>query len=96
MHNIRNQEKVKSRIETINKKLLVGKRLTMSFVNYNIAELWKSFMQGRNAINNNLSNDLVSLAVYTPTHFVNFNPTNKFEKWATIEVSDFDHVPGEM
>lgn len=84
------------RIETINEKKLVGKRLTMSYANYKVGELWKSFMPGRKDILNNLSSDLISLAIYKPTHFEDFHPTNEFERWATVEVADFDKVPNEM
>ncbi|QQS30542.1 MAG: GyrI-like domain-containing protein [Sphingobacteriales bacterium] len=84
------------RIETTNEKKLVGNRLTMSFVNHKAGELWKKFMPRRKDIKNNLSNDLISMAVYKPAHFTNFKPANEFERWATVEVSDFDHVPFGM
>lgn len=84
------------RFETINAKKLVGKRLTMSFANYKVGELWKSFMPRRREITNNLTNDLISVVVYQSTHFADFKPTNEFERWATIEVTDFDNVPIEM
>ena len=84
------------RIVTINEKKLVGKRMTMSYVDYRIGELWGSFMPRRKEITNNLSNDLISLVVYTPTHFDHFKPTNHFERWATVEVADFNAVPDEM
>jgi len=84
------------RIETSNEKKLVGKRLTMSFAGYKVGELWRSFSPRRKEITNNLSNDLISLAVYKPTHFADFKLTNEFERWATVEVSDFDNVPNEM
>ncbi len=84
------------RIETLNEKKIAGIRLTMSFANYKVGELWKSFMPRRKDITNNLTNDLISLAVYKPTHFANFNPTNEFERWAAVEVADFDNLPNEM
>nr|WP_315200479.1 GyrI-like domain-containing protein [uncultured Flavobacterium sp.] len=84
------------RIETLNKKKLIGKRLTMSFANYKVSELWRSFMPIRKEINDKLSNDLISMTIYKPTHFLNFSPSNEFEKWAAVEVSDFDNVPSEM
>lgn len=87
---------MKPRIEISNEKKLVGKRLTMSFSNYQVGELWKNFMPRQKEINNNLTSDLVSMTVYKPTHFADFNPTNEFEKWATVEVADFDNVPKEM
>ena len=87
---------MKPRIEILNEKKLVGERLAMSFANYNIAALWSSFMPRRKEITNTLTNNLISLAVYKPTHFADFKPTNEFEKWATVEVPNFDNVPTEM
>ena len=84
------------RIETISAKKLVGKRLMMSFADYRVGELWRSFMPLRKAISNNLANDLISMAVYKPFHFEDFKPTNEFEKWAAVEVSDFSDIPSEM
>lgn len=75
---------------------LVGKRLTMSLANYKVDELWKRFMPQRNLINNKLSNHLISLASYKPDYFTNFKPTNEFERWVAVEVTNFDNVPEEM
>lgn len=85
-----------SRIETINEKKLVGKRMTISYADYRIGELWGSFMPRRREITNNLTNDLISLVVYSPIHFIDFKPTNSFERWATVEVENFNEVPSEM
>ena len=84
------------RIETINEKKLVGKRMTMSYADYRIGELWGSFMPRRKEIQNNLTNDLISLVVYSPTHFNAYKPTNEFERWATVVVENFNNVPDEM
>ncbi len=84
------------RIETINEKKLVGKRMTMCYDDYRIGELWGSFMPRRKEITNNLSNDLISLVVYAPNHFIDFKPTNQFERWATVEVENFNIVPVEL
>jgi AraC family transcriptional regulator len=83
-------------IETINEKKFVGKRMTMSYADYRIGELWGSFMSRRKEITNTLTNDLISLVVYAPNHFIDFKPTNEFERWATVEVEDFNKVPDEM
>lgn len=72
------------RIETINEKKLVGKRMTMSYFDYRIGKLWGSFMPRRKEITNTLTNDLISLVVYASNHFIDFKPTNKFERWATV------------
>ena len=84
------------RIETLNEKKLIGKRMTMSYADYRIGQLWGSFMPRRKEITNNVDNDLISLVVYKPTHFADFKPTNEFERWATVEVASFDNVPNEM
>jgi len=84
------------RIENLSPKKLIGKRLTMSLVLNKTVELWQDFMPKRRAISNIASNDLISVQVYTPKHFENFKPTNEFEKWATVEVTNFESVPADM
>ncbi len=68
----------------------------MSFADYKMHELWKNFMPRRGEIVNNLTNNLISMSIYKPTHFKNFKPTNDFEKWAAVEVSNFGHIPNGM
>lgn len=84
------------RFEIINEKRLVGMRLEMSFANYKVGELWQTFMPRRKEITNSLTNDLISLVIYKSNHFTDFRPTNEFERWATVEVSDFYNVPTNM
>ena len=84
------------RIEILNEKKLVGKRLTMSFADYKVGELWQAFMPKRKEISNNLTDDLISMVIYKANHFADFKPTNEFERWAAVEVSDFDNVPNEL
>lgn len=84
------------RIETINDKKLIGQRLIMSFADYRIGELWRRFGPKRKEITHNLNNDLISLVLYEPTHFTDFKPTNEFERWATVEVTEYRNVPLEM
>jgi AraC family transcriptional regulator len=84
------------RIEKINEKKLVGKRLTMSMADNKTGQLWKAFAPRCREVTNKLTTDLISLQIYSPTHFADFRPTNTFEKWATVEVADFADLPGEM
>ena len=84
------------RIEFLKEKKLAGKRLTMSLANNRTGELWQSFMPRRKEITNNVTNDFISMTVYKPAYFADFKPTNEFEKWATVEVPDFDTVPNDM
>lgn len=67
--------------------------MTLSYANYKIGQLWGSFMPYRKHINNPLPNELIALTLYTADHFTNFKPTNEFEKWACIEVVDFEKIP---
>lgn len=41
-----------------------------------------------------MTTDLISLQIYPPGF--DFSPNTQFEKWAAIEVSDFEHVPDGM
>ena len=84
------------RIETITEKKLVGKRLRMSFSENRTFELWRTFMPARKQIQNNIGTALYSMQVYDNLFFDNFNPNAVFEKWATVEVTDFDNVPHGM
>jgi AraC family transcriptional regulator len=83
------------RIEIITEKKLVGKRAPMSLLDNKTLGLWQSFMPGRKEIKNSLTNDLISMRVYdNPLVLGDLN--QKFEKWAAIEVTDFENVPNEM
>src|SRR5690606_21109856 len=63
---------------------------------YKIGELWKRFMPRRREVSNNLTNDLISVAVYPEGFFEQYQPTNVFERWAAVEVTDLNHVPEGM
>ena len=84
------------RIETTVDRKLVGKRTTMSLANNRTSDLWKDFMPRRKEIINVVTNGFISMTVYRPAHFIDFKPTNEFEKWAAVEVSNFETVPKGM
>jgi AraC family transcriptional regulator len=84
------------RIETLTEKKLIGKHLTMSLAANKTGELWKSFMQRRSEIQNNVGDKLYSMQVHGPGYFESFDPHKTFEKWATTEVSNFNEVPSGM
>jgi len=77
-------------------KKLIGERSLTSLAENKTHELWRSFMPTRAEIQNPISADLFAVQVYEPTYFESFNPNAVFEKWATLEVSDFDNIPAEM
>jgi AraC family transcriptional regulator len=84
------------RIEILKVKKLIGKRLIMSFGDNKTGELWRSFLPRRREITNSVSNDLISMQIYKADYFSEFNPAKEFEKWAAIEVSDYDNVPMDL
>ena len=84
-------------IRTLEEKKLVGKQLVMTYGNNKTFELWRSFMPERKNILNTTGPDLYSVQIYNKNFdFSKFNTDEKFEKWATIEVSDFSSVPEGM
>lgn len=86
-----------SRIENLSPKKLVGKCLTMSFINDQTPILWRSFMPRRQEIQNIVSNDLYSMQIYGETlDYFNINPSKEFTKWAVIEVNNFENIPDGM
>jgi AraC family transcriptional regulator len=84
------------KIITSSEKKLIGKRLNMSFEDYRVSDLWRSFMPRRKEITNTISGDLISMSVYGQKFFEDYDPSREFEKWAAVEVSDFDNVPDGM
>jgi AraC family transcriptional regulator len=87
---------MQSRIEQLKEKKLIGKRLTMSFANNLTGMLWSSFMPRRNEIKNTSNHDLISMQLYAPGFFENFNANTEFEKWAAVEVDSFQDIPQGM
>jgi AraC family transcriptional regulator len=85
------------RIEVLPEKKLVGKRLRMSFAANKTRELWQSLMPRKGEVKNRVDSALYSIEVYDDlSFFEKFDPEKDFEKWAAIEVSNFDSVPDEM
>jgi AraC family transcriptional regulator len=83
-------------IETVYGKKLVGMRSSMSLLNDKTGELWRRFMPARWEISSSLGSTLYSIAVYSPSYFDYFSPSNNFEKWAALEVTEFDGLPEGM
>lgn len=82
------------RIETFKETKLVGKKITMSYANNKTVELWKSFSPRRKEIKNLVGRNRFSVEIYPDaTFFENFNPEREYEKWAAVEVSEFDLIP---
>jgi AraC family transcriptional regulator len=85
------------RIVTIPGKIVIGIRFRMSIGHDRTKELWQSFMVRRKEIKNNINSDLLCLQVYGESlDFKDFNPDTEFEKWAAVEVTDFNKIPEGM
>ncbi len=83
-------------IKTLTEKKLVGQFIEMSFIENKTFQLWSGFMPKKKEIKNVVNANLYSLEVYPHHYFDHFDPKNEFQKWATVEVSDYDDVPSEM
>lgn len=81
------------KIEILPPKKLVGLNLKMSLANNLTGHLWGQFGPKIQAIQNRVSEDKISLQVYPPHYYEQFNPTTEFEKWALVEVNSFDTIP---
>ncbi len=82
-------------IKSISEKKLVGMCLRMSLAENKTFSLWQSFMPRRKEITNALNTDLISMQVYNTTLEAG-NMEQSFEKWAAVEVPDFDTIPNNM
>jgi AraC family transcriptional regulator len=85
------------KIVFLSEKKLIGHKIKMSLTDNKTGELWRGFMPRKKDIKNPMSSDVISMQVYhNPLYFNAFHPNNEFEKWAAIEVFDFNHVPSGM
>jgi AraC family transcriptional regulator len=83
------------RIELIAGKKLIGMRIEMSFAENKTMELWRNFMPRRKEILNNVSTKLISMQLYGASFDASDLHTT-FEKWAVVEVTDFNTIPSNM
>lgn len=75
-------------------KKLVGIKVTTSLADDKTSLLWKRFMSSRKAIQNEKSQDLFSVQVYGENFIKGeFDTNSVFEKWAAMEVINFDSIP---
>ncbi len=84
------------KIETLQKKKLVGNNLEMSLIDNKTFELFSSFMPNKKNIQNTIGQDIYEISTYDADYFKSFNPNNPFEKWASLEVSEFGYIPDGM
>lgn len=83
-------------IKFLVEKKLIGHFIEMSFTENKTFQLWNGFMPKRKEIENVLNANLYSLEVYPENYFDDFDANDIFQKWAAVEVSDYENVPYEM
>jgi AraC family transcriptional regulator len=80
---------------TLPEKKLVGMHLQMSLAANRVADLWRAFMPRRAEIHGTLTKDLISMQIYASPADIG-SPTALFEKWAAVEVANFEDIPAGM
>ena len=83
-------------IKLFSGKKMIGLRRSMTFADNKTSELWSAFMPRRHEIQNPVGNELYSIQSYPFSFFNPFNPLTAFEKWAAMEVIDFNLIPNGM
>ncbi|WP_438972320.1 GyrI-like domain-containing protein [Polaribacter sp.] len=84
------------RIERLEERKLIGYNLRMSLTNNKTGQLWGQFGPRIKEIQNRVTEDKISMQIYNSSYYANFSPDNEFEKWATVEVENFNSIPNEM
>ena len=87
---------IKPVIQTCPQKILVGMCQTMSLVENKTAVLFRSFMPRRNEIEHKIDANVYDLQVYPESYHKSFNPANRFDKWALVEVDRIESLPPGM
>lgn len=84
-------------IRTSQDKKLIGMKASMSLITDKTPELWQRFMPRRKEIEKVTGTDLILMQVYPSlAYFQQFNPANLFDKWAAVEVQNFEKIPDGM
>lgn len=87
---------MRPRIEIIKEKKLVGMSIQTNLLENvdKTVKLWRQFMPRKKEINEMLGTEFYSVQVYDKSlEFEDFNQETNFEKWAAVEVSNFDKIP---
>jgi len=89
-----------SKIKKLEEKKLIGQSVQMSLSQDKTGQLWGKFAPRIKEIKNKLSLNKISMQVYPSSYYEEFSLNNSknelFEKWATVEVSDFNDIPHGM
>lgn len=86
---------MKIEIKVTDERKLLGKTMRMSYSDDKTKELWQSFMPLRNQITNRISDEFISMQVF-PKDMKLGDLYQEYEKWAVVEVNDFEDIPEGM
>ncbi|MEH6407004.1 MAG: GyrI-like domain-containing protein [Leeuwenhoekiella sp.] len=85
------------KIITIPEKKLVGMYVKTSISYDETAALWQNFMARHKEIKNITEPGFYSMQIYPDDFNVDdFTEDTEFERWAAVEVNDFDNIPEGM
>lgn len=85
------------KIVEIPARKLIGISKTMTIANDKTRELWQQFMPRRKEVEGKIGSCFYSMQVYSKDlQMKDFTPVTTFEKWAVVEVHNFDQVPEGM
>ena len=87
---------MKPEILVVPEKKMMGHSKEMSLIDNKTFELFSGFMPKRNMLTNTIGQEIYEITVYNDSYFKSFIPSNSFQKWVTVEVSDFDSSPSGM
>ena len=68
----------------------------MSLADNRTGELWRQFLPRRREIQRYTGSAMYSVEVYDDQYFTPFDPANRFDKWAAVEVTEFVAIPGGL
>ena len=85
------------KIINIKDRKLIGSSIQTYLAENKTLELWQGFRPQVKAINNRANTDFYSIQVYGKDFGKQpFTPKTCFEKWAAVEVSDFENIPKSL
>tara|TARA_B100001758_G_scaffold242940_1_gene251970 strand:- start:768 stop:1244 length:477 start_codon:yes stop_codon:yes gene_type:complete len=84
------------RIEKLDEKKLIGQKITISYSENKTGQIWGEFAPRIKEIQNLVTEYKISMQIYPPKYHDQFKPNQEFEKWAAVEVKDFEMIPSGM
>ncbi len=87
---------MKATIKITETKKLVGMRESMSLTENHTYKLFRAFMSRKKEIEKTLNTKILDLKIYPENYFTHFDSSAVFQKWAAVQVSDFENIPDSM